>query len=91
MPTTDCAVWPADTAPFALGRFDEVEIDPLALLLPTSVYVRLTLPDPAPLEVLRQQARIAVRRMSPRERAAAVARLGQLNAALEIARKELGG
>ena len=45
-----------------------VAIDPLALLLSPSVYVRLTLPDPPPPDVLTKEIALLVRGMDETER-----------------------
>ncbi|MCA1812114.1 MAG: hypothetical protein LC623_08910, partial [Halobacteriales archaeon] len=55
----------------------ETAIDPLALLLRPDIYVRLTLPDPAP-ETLRTHARAAVQGLNPREREQALQHVGNL-------------
>jgi hypothetical protein len=46
----------------------ELAIDPLALILRHDIYVRLTLPDPPPVEVIEAQIRQLVKTMSPNER-----------------------
>ena len=51
-----------------MKRFSQVAIDPLALLLSHDFYVRLTLPDPPPIEVFRRQLREYVRALSPEQR-----------------------
>jgi hypothetical protein len=63
-----------------------VAIDPLALLLSPSVYVRLTLPDPPPPEVLRT----LIREMDATERRALQARVKTLGAFVKGLEKELG-
>lgn len=68
----------------------EAAIDPLALVLRPDIYVRLTLPDPAP-ETLRAHARAAVQGLSPREREAALANVGNLVAYARALEHELRG
>ena len=62
-----------------------VAIDPLALVLSSSVYVRLTLPDPPPIEVLRA----LIREMDATERRSALARAKSLGAFAKSLEKEL--
>ena len=52
-------------------------IDPLALVLSSAVYIRLTLPDPAPDDV-KARARELVQRLNPAERRQAVENLRNL-------------
>jgi hypothetical protein len=65
--------------------FRAVAIDPLALILSSSVYVRLTLPDPPPPEVLRE----LVENLSAEERKLATARVKALGAFAKAAEKAL--
>ncbi|HBL30594.1 MAG TPA: hypothetical protein DD490_27480 [Acidobacteria bacterium] len=67
-----------------------VAIDPLALLLSPSVYIRLTLPDPPPPDVLAPEIRALVRDMDAGERKAALARAKSLGAFAKALEKELG-
>lgn len=60
--------------PPARREIHEVAIDPLALILSDAVYVRLTLPDPPPIDLLTDQVDQAVSRMSADERKRAEAR-----------------
>ena len=62
-----------------------VAIDPLALLLSPSVYIKLTLPDPPPIEVLRP----LLRGMDATERRALQARIKTLGALVKSVEKEL--
>ena len=75
LPSVWSAVYPALTI---LGKntpqITEVAIDPLALVLRNDIYVLLTLPDPAPIEVLERQMAEQVRGMSPVERKQALSR-----------------
>ena len=50
-------------------------IDPLALILSNQVYVQLTLPDPPPPDVLRQQIAVTIRGLSIAQRNAVLANL----------------
>jgi hypothetical protein len=68
----------------------ESAIDPLALLLRSDIYIRLTLPDPAP-EAIRAQAHEAVKGLSPREREQALAKVGNLVAFARALEHELRG
>jgi murein DD-endopeptidase MepM/ murein hydrolase activator NlpD len=69
----------------------EAAIDPLALLLGahSDAYVRLTLPDPPPIDVITAQVRAQVAAMSPAERRRALTRLRGLEEYLAVMRKEL--
>jgi len=67
-----------------------VAIDPLALLLSPSVYIRLTLPDPPPIEVLIQEIRALTSDMDATEKKAALARAKALGAYAKALEKELG-
>src|SRR5438094_1690110 len=60
--------------------FYEAAIDPLALILSDQVYVLLTLPDPPPPGVLRQQIAARVRGLSLAQRRAALANLKRVQA-----------
>ena len=66
-----------------------VAIDPLALLLSPSVYVRLTLPDPPPPEVLRREIQALVKNMDAAEKKAAATRAKALGAFAKALEKEL--
>ena len=67
-----------------------VAIDPLALLLSPSVYIRLTLPDPPPIEVLTREIQALVRDMDATEKKAALTRAKALGAFAKAMEKELG-
>lgn len=56
----------------------EVAIDPMALVLSGQIYVRLTLPDPAPIEGMREEIRRMVHAMTPKERKSALAHASTL-------------
>ncbi len=66
-------------------------IDPLALILRSDIYVRLTLPDPPPPEVLRENIREAVKGMSPEERTRALSHVRSVVAYASAVEKELTG
>jgi hypothetical protein len=68
----------------------ETAIDPLALLLRPDIYVRLTLPNPAP-DTLRTHAREAVKGLSVREREQALENVGNLVAFARALEHELRG
>jgi murein DD-endopeptidase MepM/ murein hydrolase activator NlpD len=66
IPQEPVAIWPG----FYLPRFYDFEaaIDPLALILRGDIYIKLTLPDPPRIEVLRAGIEELVRTMTPDER-----------------------
>jgi hypothetical protein len=55
-------------------------IDPLALILANDVYVRLTLPDPPPIEVIHKYVRERISKMSDQEFKRAYARVKEMKA-----------
>jgi hypothetical protein len=69
-------VWPNAMMPLSwwLDLSEWRAIDPLALLLSGEVYVKLTLPDPPPIEVLRAQARALAKSASAADNRRALAR-----------------
>jgi len=73
IPQEAVAIWPG----FWLPRrpFYEAAIDPLALILRGEVYVRLTLPDPPPDEVLRARIEELVEAMTREQKRRALERL----------------
>jgi hypothetical protein len=91
LPAVTAVVWPAATLPvrFWLKRFYQVAIDPLALILSNDVYVRLTLPDPPPIETFRRQVRDFVGAMQPEERRRALTRLKALGPYFRAMEQEL--
>jgi hypothetical protein len=76
LPAEPALVWPG-VLPYnwkgIVGRYTAV--DPLALVLSNEVYVRLTLPDPPPLEVLRSQISDVLRTMTRAERSRTLTRV----------------
>jgi hypothetical protein len=66
-----------------------VAIDPLSLILRSDIYVRLHLPDPAPIEILQKQVRDAIHQLSPEERRATLAHVKQLAIIAGVVEKEL--
>jgi murein DD-endopeptidase MepM/ murein hydrolase activator NlpD len=66
-----------------------VAVDPLSLILSGAVYVRLTLPDPPPIEPLTQQVREAIAGMSREDRLQALAELRKLEPYVEALEKTL--
>ena len=91
LPAVTALVWPAKTLPLRiwLEKFYQAAIDPLALILSNEVYVRLTLPDPPPLEAFRQQVRNFVGGMQPEERQRALTRLQVLGPYFQAMQQEL--
>ena len=69
--------------------FNDVAIDPLALILTNQAYVRLTLPDPPPPGVLRDQIAAQVKAMSVAQRKAALANLERVQAYVKAVAGEL--
>jgi hypothetical protein len=69
----------------------EAAIDPVALVLGASsaVYVRLTLPDPPPIETLIAQVQAQVRGLSPEERRSAMDRVKGLREYVDVLEREL--
>ena len=63
--------------------------DPLALLLRGDIYVKLTLPDPAPIEVLRSWIEELVRTMTPDERKQALERVTAFKDYQNVVEQEL--
>ena len=66
-----------------------VAIDPLALLLPTNIYVKINLPRPP--EKILAEARRAVKSMSAREKEAALAHAEYMIACGEAMQKAIKG
>jgi hypothetical protein len=66
-----------------------VAIDPLALLLSPSVYVRLTLPDPPPPDVLAKEIALLVHGMDATEIRVATVRVKALRGYVESMEKAL--
>ena len=75
-----------------MGDFSDYRaIDPLALILSNAAYVRLTLPDPAPDEVIAAQVKQVAAQLKGDERAQALARARILGAYANAMVKALGG
>jgi murein DD-endopeptidase MepM/ murein hydrolase activator NlpD len=70
LPAVTSLIWPNAVVPllWRLDLSDYRTIDPLALILSGEIYVKLTLPDPPPIEVLRAHARALARAATPSER-----------------------
>ena len=66
-------------------------IDPLALILRSDIYVRLTLPDPPPIEVLRENIREALKNMTTDERNRALVHVRAVQAYANAVERELSG
>jgi hypothetical protein len=65
-------------------------IDPLALILRPDIYVRLHLPDPAPIEVLERDLQAAVKQMSKEEIGQTLERVRGLASFAKTAEKVIG-
>jgi len=91
LPFADTAIWPSPVAPirFSLRPSHYLAIDPLALVLSSQAYVRLTLPDPPPIDVWTRQVRDIVAAMTPQERRDALARAKGLDGRLRVLEQEL--
>ena len=74
LPSVDALIWPSPVKPVQLNlrAIYQLAIDPLALILEPQVYVKLTLPDPPPIEVWARDVRELVKGMSSAERKAAL-------------------
>lgn len=64
-------------------------IDPLALILRPDIYVRLHLPDPLPMDAVREQVQGAVRGLNANERKTALLRVRVLTAFAHALEREL--
>jgi len=90
LPSVKAAIWPSPTPPFHLPSPPYyATIDPLALILSSEAYVRLTLPDPPPIDVWTRQVREVVARMTPQEREAALKRVRALGGQLKVLEQQL--
>jgi len=90
LPSEPALIWPGVLPYNWKGTFGQyVAIDPLALILSNAVYVKLTLPDPPPLEVLRPRLAQAMRSMSPAERRRTLARIDGWNGWLVSLAREI--
>lgn len=76
LPPAVSLVWPNAMMPLSwwLDLSEWRAIDPLALVLSGEVYVKLTLPDPPPIEVLRAQARAFAKSASAADKRRALTR-----------------
>jgi hypothetical protein len=66
--------------PLEIATAHMLAIDPLALILANDVYVRLTLPDPPPIEVIHKYVRERISKMSDQEFKRAYARVKEMKA-----------
>jgi hypothetical protein len=94
LPSVEAAIWPSPLAPVGIALRPSphyLAIDPLALLLgPTSdTYIRLTLPDPPPIDVWTRQLRDIVSAMTPQQRRVALRRVSTLDGHLKVLKQEL--
>ncbi len=64
-------------------------IDPLALLLPSEVYVHLTLPDPPP-DIITKRIKEAVRQLNTDEKKSMLARAKEIQAYTKAIIETLG-
>ena len=92
LPAMTSLVWPNAIVPLAwrLDLSSYRTIDPLALILSGEVYVRLTLPDPPPIEIIRAYARGLARSGSAIEQRRALNRARVLLAYARTVEQELG-
>ncbi|HKG14634.1 MAG TPA: hypothetical protein VKB12_15005 [Pyrinomonadaceae bacterium] len=74
-----------------MADFDYRAIDPLALILSNAAYVRLTLPDPPPDDIITAQVKQVAAQLKGDERKAALARAKVLGAYAGAMVKALGG
>jgi hypothetical protein len=91
LPAVTSLIWPASIIPlqWRLDVSSYRAIDPLALILSGEVYVKLTLPDPGPEEVLRAHARALARTASSLEKRRALNRARILRQYAQIVEEEL--
>jgi hypothetical protein len=77
LPSVDALIWPSPVKPIHISvrSVHQLAIDPLALILAPQIYIKLTLPDPPPIDVWTREVRELVKSMTPRERKAALARV----------------
>ena len=66
-----------------------LSIDPLALILSPAVYVRLTLPDPPPDEIMRRHIRDLAHSLGPEEKKYVHARAKALGTYAKVLVEEL--
>jgi peptidase M23-like protein len=92
LPVVTSLIWPNAVIPlnWRLDLSSYRTIDPLALILSGEVYVKLTLPDPPPIEVLRAYARTLARSTSSAEKRRALNRAHALRAYVQAVEQELG-
>jgi murein DD-endopeptidase MepM/ murein hydrolase activator NlpD len=90
IPAESALVWPGELPVDWRGNLGQyVAIDPLALVLSNAVYVKLTLPDPPPIEVVRARLAAMLQRMSPAERKQTLANVQQWTRWLEGVQREI--
>jgi len=70
-------------------HFDEAAIDPLYLVLRNDVYVRLTLPDPPPPDVLREQVATQLAGLSVAQRRAVLANVKRVQTYVKAIQNEI--
>lgn len=76
-PSVPAAIWPSATKPISLWIpwVHALAIDPLALILRPDIYVKLTLPDPPPIDLFLRQVREVIEAMSIEDRRLALGRV----------------
>ncbi len=91
LPAVTSLIWPTANIPpqWRRGMSSDRAIDPLALILSGEVYVKLTLPDPGPEEVVRAQIRALLRTASPQDRRRALYRARTMGRYLRLVEDEL--
>ena len=88
IPQEAVAIHPGVYAPYR-PFVHEVAVDPLALILRGDIYVKLKLPNPPPIEVLKIQTVEMVRTMAPDERRQALAQVRAFKAYQEVVEQVL--
>jgi Peptidase family M23 len=92
LPAATSLIWPNAITPlnWRLDLSQYLTIDPLALILSGEHYVRINLPYPPPIEVLRAHARALARSASSAEKVRALNRARALRAYVDVIEQELG-
>jgi hypothetical protein len=85
-PSLVLAVRPKSTP----GHGHFIAVDPLSLVLRPDIYIKLHLPDPAPLDRIETEIHKSIKEMTPEQKKHARARLKTLKAYVKAMEKELG-